>query len=95
MSILGKFKLQPSERERYVIDYTDDLDVGDSIVSATVVSSAPSIMPVTMEPVVDPLVVFWKEPGGINLKDYKITITATTYLQRIIENEIIIKIREV
>lgn len=90
---LGAYTQQPGERDSYTIDYALDMAAGDAIVSATAQVEPEGL---TVDPifVLDPLVKFWVTDGENGLS-YKITITATTRDGRILQDEVVFKIKEI
>lgn len=90
---LGTYYKQPAERESYTIDYAQDLTAGDNLLSAqaTVEPAGLDVQPLF---VTDPKLRFWVS-GGTDGVSYKITITATTADNRILQDEVIVKIKEI
>lgn len=91
---LGTFEKQPRERISKSLFYTDALDEGDSIatVDQPVVEPAGSLVasPVL---VAEDRVRIWTQ-GGVHNVTYKVTVTVTTAFGEILEDELIIKVRE-
>ena len=92
MALIGSYSQQPADKLDYDIDYSEWLVTGDSLLSATV----------TVDPVgltVDHIIVGKKIKvwayGGTNLVKYKITVTATTSLGRIKQDEIKLSIKDI
>ena len=92
MTILGTFIKQPAERESYSIDFTDDLDPTDELVSATTVVS-PSDLTLFSSVVVGNRVKVTVLGGTVPTK-YKLTVTATTNEGRVLQDEFIVKIKD-
>lgn len=91
---LGQFEKQPSERESYTITYEDDLTDGDNVDTAVVKSIAPSgELTIDQTAVIDPRVRFWAV-GGVDGTNYKVTFTVTTADGRILEDEVLIRVKE-
>jgi len=90
---------QPSERKDYDVTGADWLVAGDSIVSATAsvvcLTNALDTALIVESPVVisNPVMKVWVT-AGTNLYKYKITILATTLDGRIVECEIIIRVKD-
>ena len=92
MTILGTYTKQPGERESYSIDFGDDLDATDYVVSATTVIS-PSDLTLVSALVVGSRVKV-TVLGGTVLSKYKLTVTATTNEGRVLQDEFIVKIKD-
>lgn len=98
MAVLTTYTQQPADRLDYDVYYAaspdgtpDFLEPGDSVASITTsVSPADLIISGVL---VTPRVKLWVE-GGVTGVTYKITITATTTLGRVKQDEIKIKVRE-
>lgn len=90
---LGQFIKQPGETESYTVTYEDDLTAGDNLESVALVSVVPVGLVVDQIFVFDPRVRFFAS-GGTDGVVYKVTIRATTADSRILEDEIIIKVKE-
>ena len=89
---LGSFIKQPRERESYTINYSLDLTAGDNLQGATS-SIEPAGLQIDQLDVFDPRVRFWVVGGEVGIS-YKVTITATTSDGRILEDEVMIKIKD-
>lgn len=89
---LGSFIKQPRERESYTINYAQDLTLGDNLQGATS-SIEPAGLQIDQLDVFDPRVRFWVVGGEVGIS-YKVTITATTSDGRILEDEVMIKIKD-
>lgn len=90
---LATFAKQPNERESYTIIYEDALTDGDNVLAATAVVE-PAGLTIDGIVVADPIVKFWASGGTVDTR-YKVTITATTEDGRVMEDEIIFKIKEI
>lgn len=84
---------QPGEKRRWAIDYTDALDVGDAVESATAVVT-PSGLTVDVFAVTPKVRVVCS--GGTTGTTYKITVTMTTTGgNEVFEDELTVKVKEV
>ena len=92
MTILGTFTKQPAERESYSIDFGDDLEETDELVSATTVITPLGLTLVSSLVVGDRVKVLVL--GGEVLAKYKLTVTATTNEGRVLQDEFIVKIKD-
>lgn len=93
MAIVGSYKQQPSDVLDYAFDYSDFLQVDDSLLSATS-SVTPSGLTVNAPFVSDKQIKFWVSGGTDGVK-YKLTITATTAVGRVKQDEAYITIKEI
>ena len=91
---LGTFTKQPGERESYTITYEDDLTDGDNVQTATASVSPIGGLAVEQVFVIDPRVRFFVE-GGVSGESYKVTVVVNTADGRRLEDEVIIKIKEI
>lgn len=86
MALIGVYSQQPDERLDYDIDYTDWLESGDSVLSATV-----SVFPatgLTVNAIANsPFVKVWAY-DGTDKQTFKIEVTMTTTAGRIKQDEI-------
>jgi hypothetical protein len=89
---LGQFNKQPGERESYTVDYADDLTTGDNVISAAA-TVAPAGLSIEQIFIVDPRVKFFAE-GGEDGTTYKVTLVVETADGRVLEDEIMIKVKE-
>lgn len=91
---LGKFSKQPSERESYSIEYGDDMPDNDAIQSIVL-----DIFPVTGLTVTSVITTLTRmqlwASGGLDGVTYKITVTATTTNGRVLQDEVLLKIKEI
>lgn len=90
---LGTVEKQPGEVESYTLDYSDDLDAGDNVQSATLLSVSPTGLIVDQVFVFDPRVRFFAS-GGVDKTNYKVTFKITTADGRELEDEVTIKVKE-
>lgn len=91
MTIRGTFEKQPAEVESYSINYEDDLVDTDAIESALV-----EVTPVGLTVsclAVHPRVKVTTS-GGTDKTKYKITVTATTFDGRVLQDEIVLKVKD-
>lgn len=93
MSILGKFTKQPAERESYSIDFVDDLIGADSVATATVEVFPPGLT-IISGLVIGTRVKVLVEAGGAVGTKHKVTVTATTDDDRILQDEFIVTIKD-
>ena len=93
MSKLGTVVQQPTERLSYTIDYGEYLTDGDNVSSAVAVVT-PAGRTVDKVSVFGPRVKFWATGGTAGVK-YKVELTVNTHDGRIIQDEIIFKIKEI
>lgn len=92
MAIIASYKQQPADNLDYAFDYTDFLQSGDHLLSATT-SVSPSGLTVTPAVVAGTQVKFWVT-GGVSGTKYKITITTTTSAGRVKQDEAYVTIKE-
>lgn len=93
---LAKFTKQPSERKRYVVNYTDWLDTGETLTDVTF-----SVSPTTTSPLLvdasalstDNRSVSLFVSGGLHAQNYEVTMVATTSGGQIKEDELFFSIR--
>lgn len=92
---LGSVPKQPGERRSFSIRYDDDLDEGDEVqqVDACTVEPAGAL---TATPVMvsGQRVRVWVE-GGADGVNYKVTVTVTTVGGERLEDEVLVKVREI
>lgn len=89
---LGTVTQQPAERLSYTIDYGDFLTDGDNVQTADANPDSPDLT-VDQVGVFDPRVKFWVS-GGVAGQRYKVTVDVTTADGRILQDEVIFKIKE-
>ena len=95
---LAKFTKQPSERKRYVVNYSDWLDTSETLLDVAFV-----VEPTTASPLVvdasalstDSKAVSMFVNGGLNATTYTITLTATTSGGQVKEDEVVFTIRQI
>jgi hypothetical protein len=92
MAVIGSFTQQPADKLDYDVDYSEWLQTGDSVLS-TVVTASPSGLTLS-DLIVGSKVKVWVS-GGVNLTKYKITVTTTTALGRIKQDELKVSIKEI
>lgn len=91
---LGTFEKQPRERISKSVFYTDALDVGDSIATVDSVTVEPvGELEATPVLVSDDRVRIWTQ-NGLDGSTYKVTITVTTAFGEILEDELIVRVKE-
>jgi hypothetical protein len=91
MAVIGSFTQQPADKLDYDVDYSEWLQSGDSVLS-TVVTAEPTGLTLA-DLIVGSKVKVWVS-GGVNLTKYKITVTTTTALDRIKQDELKVSIKE-
>lgn len=89
---LGSLEKQSTERESYTVSYEEALTAGDNVVLASAVVE-PAGLTVDSITIIDPVVRFWATGGTPGVK-HKVTLTVTTEDGRILEDEIILKIKD-
>lgn len=90
---LGKVTQQPVERLSYTISYEDFFTDGDNVQTADVVAT-PAGLTIDEVTINNPRVKFWVA-GGTTGISYKIEANITTADGRILQDEIILKIKEI
>lgn len=93
MSFLGRFNKQPAEKESYSIEYSDDLVGADAIASATVLVE-PAGLVLAAQLVQGTRVKVFLE-GGVSGVRYKVTVTATTDDDRVLQDEFAVMVKDV
>lgn len=93
MSIVATYSKQPDERLDYDVDYAEWIPALDSLLIATVTVS-PAGMIVDSPLILTDVVKLWVS-GGTSGVRYKVTLTVTTTLGRIKQDEIIFACKEV
>tara|TARA_R110002167_G_scaffold350316_2_gene562524 strand:- start:250 stop:531 length:282 start_codon:yes stop_codon:yes gene_type:complete len=91
---LGTVTQQPSERLSYTVDYKDFLTGGDNILPTVTSAITPTGLVIDEVTVVDPLIKFFISSGSAGIK-YKLELNVTTADGRILQDEIIFKIKEI
>lgn len=89
---MKSYRQQPSERLDYDVHFNSYISAGDSVVSATVVSDAPSVL-ITTCTVADRERVKVMVSGGVDGGTYKVTVLATTTLGLIKEVDFRLKVK--
>lgn len=92
MAIIASYKQQPADNLDYAFDYSDFLQSGDSLLSATATVS-PTGLTVTTPVVSGQQVKFWLT-GGVSGTKYKLTITTTTAIGRVKQDEAYVTIKD-
>lgn len=90
---LGTVTQQPSERLSYTVDYKDFLTDGDNVSSVTS-AITPTGLVIDEVTVADPLIKFFISSGSAGTK-YKLELNVTTADGRVLQDEIIFKIKEI
>lgn len=95
---LGKFTKQPGEIEAYGVKYDEATDNGETLTAAT--AAVEDLSGVTPTMTVSPCTIDVKEvrvlaSSGMDGHDYKITLQVDTSTGRRMEDELIVKVREV
>lgn len=93
MSVLaGKFKQSPNEKKRYVMDYSLDLDIGETITIITPTVIPPSGAPVSPALVCNGVAIapgalsfIYYVSGGSDGFQYEVQFLVTTSLGKILE----------
>ena len=88
---IGQFNKQPGERESFTITYEDALTAGDNVQAATA-SVTPAGLLLEQITVLDPRVKFYAK-GGTSGVTYKVTFDVTTVDGRVIQDEVLIKVK--
>lgn len=92
MAKIGKFSKKAADRKRYVVDYADWLNAGETLLSVQVAGT------IAMDEFyVDGYVVgaggkevIFYASGGVPLNTYTLTVTVTTSMDQIKEDEIVV-----
>lgn len=90
--ILGTVTQQPAERLSYTFDYGQYLTDGDNIETA-VGFVEPAGLELEAVIVLDPRVRFWIRGGSHGVR-YKVTITSNTADGRVLQDELIVRVRD-
>ena len=96
--LLGKFDKQPAEIEVYGVTYTDATDFDETLLTATasVVDLAGVASTMTLSPcTISDKNVRVQASAGTDGAEYKITIVVDTSTGRRMEDELIIRVKEV
>ena len=91
---VGNFEKQPDERRRLSITYSDALAQGDSVSTVELKSIAPTgELTVDTLAAVTPQISFFVD-GGVDKTTYIITVTTTSSLGEVFEDEVSVRVRE-
>jgi len=91
--ILNRYTKQPADRLDYDLEYADWLSAGDALLSAVAVVEP--VGGVTLDdPLIDGTRVKIFASAGANGMNYKITVTTTTVLFRIKQDEFYVRVRD-
>ena len=91
---VGNFEKQPDERRRLSITYSDALTRGDSVSTVELKGIAPAgELTVDTLTVETPQISFFVE-GGVDKSTYIVTVTTTSELGEVFEDEISVRVRE-
>ena len=93
MAVIASYTQQPADNLDYDIDYGEWLSNADSLLSATV-AVAPAGLTVQSPLVVGERVKLWVS-GGTSGTKYKVTVTTTTTLGRIKQDEIKFSVKDI
>ena len=92
MALIGTYTQQPAEKLDYDIDYSEWLDAGDTVLSATA-TALPAGLAVL--PIVSATAVKVWAYGGTDKTTYEVTVTMTSAAGRIKQDEIKIICKEI
>lgn len=94
MAIIGTFTQQPDDVLDYEVRYEQFLSPGDSVLSAIAVVEPAGLLVQTPIPFDnDTAVKIWVQ-GGVDGTTYQITVTTTTALGRVKQDELRMRIRD-
>lgn len=93
MSIVATYQQQPADNLDYAFDYADFLQAGDSVASGTQ-SVSPAGLSVTGPIKSGTQLKYWVT-GGVSGTKYKVTITMTTTLGRVKQDEAVFMIKDI
>lgn len=96
--LLGKFDKQPGEIEVYGVQYTDATDFDEVILAATasVIDTSGATSTMLLSPcTISDKTVRVQATGGTDGAEYKMTIVVDTSSGRRMEDELIIRVKEV
>ncbi len=92
---VGSIEQQPGERMSYSINYSEALNAGDRVVSASAICEPEGLVVENVEPFDEGTRVrFWVR-GGTNRIPYKITLSVVTADGELLQDEVTAKIVEV
>jgi len=85
---IGKFRKASADRKRYVVDYEDWLNEGETIISVQALGNVPADNFYVDGYVVDAggLQVVFFVSGGVDAHSYDVTVTIVTSLQQVKED---------
>lgn len=87
---LGKFKQAPLENRRYFVDYSDWLDVGETLTAPPVLSVVETTSPpltISSDAISsDSLGVVFYVSGGLDGEEYQVDLVVTTSLGQVKED---------
>lgn len=88
--ILNKFRKVPADRKRYVVDYADWLNSGETVSSVTLEGNVPADNFYVDAFTVDTggLQVIFYISGGVSGSTYSVTVTATTSLAQVKQDKV-------
>lgn len=94
---LGSFTKTPAERKRYAIDYSEWLDISETLTTVTF-AVTPATTPAFVVDAVstnaaNTVVVFFVS-GGVNTKQYTVDVKATTSGGQIKEDTVLFTVRD-
>lgn len=90
--MLGSFTQQPAEKEAYTVNYALDLNQGDRVTNS-VATVSPGGLTIVKTTVIDNSVRILLA-GGTHSVRYKITVTTDTAEGRVMQDEFMVKVRE-
>lgn len=96
---MADFLKQPSEEFTIALDFSGDLETGETIASKTVTASdladsSDQTATIIVSSSIDGSRVRVRVRAGTNGHDYKITAVATTNLSQVYEHEVIMRVRD-
>lgn len=92
---LGKFVQTPDEKKRYTFDYSEWLDVGETITDTASEIDNATIPPLEVDSLThDNTLATWYVAGGKHLENYTVIIKITTSAGQIKEDAITIKVKD-
>ena len=95
MSVLGTYTKQPAEKESYTVNVGDDLIGTDTVkTDGVTVTVEPLGLTIVSHLVISPRIKVWCSGGTDGVK-YKVTVTSETDDGRILQDEFIVKIKDI
>mgnify|MGYP005844759495 CR=1 FL=1 len=96
---MSDFLKQPSEEFTVALDFSGDLETGETVASKTVTASdiadgSDQTAAVIVSSSIDGTKVRVRVRAGTDGHDYKITATVTTNLSQVYEHEVTMRVRE-